>query len=311
MNQATANTTQNSAPAASALTIDTLGVDGQFPLTADDIKFVVNLAIRAGAIAVTMREGVKVEEKTSATDLVTCADKALSDLIMAELKARFPKDNVLSEEAPWISQDDGQRRWITDPIDGTKYYVDNTGKYCVMIGLEHKGRSLFGSFYMPAYKQVLFGCPGLGAYRLRDIDPAAGAVGVLEPAGPAREALPSGRPVKVLLSKNDLAVSGWLKDLPGIELVTATSIGIDVFELSMGVADVFVKVRPTLGYWDTAAPAPVAQAMGFEVGTEKDDFIVYGYENPRHDSNVVIGCPGSLAWWRQTLALRPAEPPAK
>lgn len=281
-------------------------------LSAEDIRFVVNLAVRAGAIAVSMRQGVKVEEKTSATDLVTCADKALSDLIMKELQDRFPGDLVLSEEAPWVNHDDGRRRWIIDPIDGTKYYVDNTGKYCVMIGLEHQGRSLFGCFFMPAYKQVMFGAPELGAYRILDVEaekvvPETTEFGRLEKAPSAAAALPSGRPVRVLLSKNDLAVSGWLKDFPGVELVTATSIGIDVFELSNGIADVFVKVRPTLGYWDTAAPVPVAQAMGFEVGTEVQEGISYGYDNPRHASNVVIGAPGSLAWWRQTLAARPVE----
>lgn len=96
--------------------------------------------------------------------MVTSADKALSELIVKELSERY-NDVVLSEEAPWHSSNDGKRRWIVDPIDGTKYYVDGTGKYCVMIGLEHDGRELFGCFYMPAYKQALLGGPGLGTYR--------------------------------------------------------------------------------------------------------------------------------------------------
>ena len=281
-----------------------INIDPQFALSAQDVQFVLDLSIKAGAIAVAMRSGATVEEKTSASDLVTSADKALSELIVKALQERFPADLVLSEEAPWVSADDGRRRWIIDPIDGTKFYVDNTGKYCVMIGLEHKGRALFGCFYMPAHKQALLGGPGMGAYRYSNVDEHG--QGILAPAKQALVALPSGRPVKVLVSKNDMAANGWLGELPGVEIVTASSIGIDVFELSENLADVFVKVRPTLGYWDTAAPGPVAQAMGFEVGTETDDFIAYGYEAPRHACNVVIGSPGALAWWRSTLAARAA-----
>ncbi|CAN5128457.1 3'(2'),5'-bisphosphate nucleotidase CysQ [soil metagenome] len=281
-------------------------VPPHFALTADDVQFVLDLAVRAGTIAVVMRAGATVEEKTSATDLVTSADKALSELIVKELSERFPHDVVLSEEAPWQSSNDGKRRWIVDPIDGTKYYVDGTGKYCVMIGLEHSGRELFGCFYMPAYDQALLGGPGLGTYRYigNEDSPTISKVD-------AMPALASNSKVRLLISKNDLAANAWVSQLPDVEIVVASSIGIDVYELLIDKADVFVHIRPTLGYWDTAAPGPVSQGLAFDVGTEVDDFIGYGYETSKHLANIVIGKSGSLAWWRQHLSKRPQEAAAK
>lgn len=275
-------------------------IPADFALTEADIQFVLDLAVRAGDIAVAMRASATVEEKTSATDLVTSADKALSELIVKELSARFPNDVVLSEEAPWHSSNDGKRRWIVDPIDGTKYYVDGSGKYCVMIGLEHAGRELFGCFYMPAYKQALLGGPGLGSYRY-----------VAEPQSLSKVAalpsLASGSKVRLLISKNDLAANPWVSQLDDVEIVVASSIGIDVYELLIDKADVFVHIRPTLGYWDTAAPGPVSQGLGLEVGTEVDDFISYGYEHSKHLPNIIIGKKGSLSWWRQHWSKRPKE----
>jgi 3'(2'), 5'-bisphosphate nucleotidase len=239
-------------------------IPADFALTEADIQFVLDLAVRAGDIAVAMRAGATVEEKTSATDLVTSADKALSELIVKELSARFPNDFVLSEEAPWNSSNDGKRRWIVDPIDGTKYYVDGTGKYCVMIGLEHAGRELFGCFYMPAYKQALLGGPGLGSYRYV-AEPQSLTPQSLTKIAPL-PSLASGSKVRLLISKNDLAANSWVSQLDDVEIVIASSIGIDVYELLVDKADVFVHIRPTLGYWDTAAPGPVSQGLGLDVG---------------------------------------------
>lgn len=280
-------------------------IPADFALTEADIQFVLDLAVRAGDIAVAMRASATVEEKTSATDLVTSADKALSELIVKELSARFPNDVVLSEEAPWHSCNDGKRRWIVDPIDGTKYYVDGSGKYCVMIGLEHAGRELFGCFYMPAYKQALLGGPGLGSYRYV-AEPQSLTPQSLSKVA-ALPSLASGSKVRLLISKNDLAANPWVSQLDDVEIVVASSIGIDVYELLIDKADVFVHIRPTLGYWDTAAPGPVSQGLGLEVGTEVDDFISYGYEHSKHLPNIIIGKKGSLSWWRQHWSKRPKE----
>lgn len=261
------------------------------------MKTVIELCREAGLKAVEMRAGVEISTKMSAEDLVTSADKAVSALLIEELTKLFPSDLVLSEEAPWQSVDDGRRRWIVDPIDGTKYYVDGSGKYCVMAGLVVGGREVFGAFYIPAKDEGFFGGPGLGVYHLKN-----GLVQKLEKSQATQAALPKegkeGK-VRVMVSRNDLKANAWLENLEAVEIVQASSIGYDVFELHLGLADLFVHIRPTLGYWDTAASCAVAQEMGFEVGTESTDFISYGFDNPTHLCQVIIGNAGALSYWRE------------
>ncbi len=290
-------------------------------LSQEDARYVFDLCIEAGAKAVQMREGVDISTKSHADDLVTGADKALSEMLVSRLQERFPEDTVLSEEAPWQSEDNGKRRWIIDPIDGTKYYVDGSGKYCVMVGLVVNGKEAFGAVYMPQQEVGFYGGPSMGCYAYKDkavtkLSSAQGQEVIVWPAGDASG--PS-KKLRMLVSKNDLKANDWLEKLETVEIVTASSIGFDVYELHLGLADIFVHIRPTLGYWDTAASGAVAQGMGYEVGTEADDSLTYGFVSPKHLPHVVIGKPGSLTVWReifkqhqaQSQAQTPAQAPAQ
>ena len=270
-------------------------------LSQDDIDFLIKLCLDAGEIAVTMRGGITVETKTSADDLVTSADKALSTLIVGKLEERFPRDVVLSEEAPWVGKKTKKRRWLIDPIDGTKYYVDGSGNWCVMVGLVEDGRESFGCFYLPRWGIVLAGGPAYGeAYCF---DKATGLTTRLARMAPFDASKASAQ--RLLISNNDLKAHGWVKELPNVAISQGTSIGVDVYQLWAGQADVFVHIRPTLKYWDTAAPGAVAQALGMDVGSEALDHLVYSYASPTHEPQVVIGPAGAIAWWKPLQEKRP------
>jgi myo-inositol-1(or 4)-monophosphatase len=270
-------------------------------LTKDDIDFLIKLCFDAGEIAVAMRAGITVETKTSADDLVTSADKALSTLIVGKLSERFPEDVVLSEEAPWEGNETTRRRWLIDPIDGTKYYVDGSGNWCVMVGLVEDGREVFGCVYLPRWGVVLAGGPAYGeAYCF---DKATGNTTRLAALSAFDEG--ESKNQRLLVSNNDLKAHPWVKDLAGVQISQGTSIGVDVYMLWAGQADVFVHIRPTLKYWDTAAPGAVAQALGMDVGSEVSDHLVYTYASPTHEPQVVIGRKGALAWWKPLAQGRP------
>ena len=53
---------------------------------------------------------------------VTIADRAAEEAARAWISERFPQDAVLGEEFG-ATGDEGERRWILDPIDGTKTFV--------------------------------------------------------------------------------------------------------------------------------------------------------------------------------------------
>src|SRR5215510_4664372 len=85
----------------------------------------VEVAREAAALAVARRaEGIgEVGTKSTATDLVTAADRAVERLIGDLLRQRRPDDEVLGEEYGGRAADPGRVRWVVDPIDGTVNYV--------------------------------------------------------------------------------------------------------------------------------------------------------------------------------------------
>ena len=53
---------------------------------------------------------------------MTAADRECERLIVSELRAAFPDDGFLGEEGARDAGTSG-RRWIVDPIDGTRDFV--------------------------------------------------------------------------------------------------------------------------------------------------------------------------------------------
>jgi myo-inositol-1(or 4)-monophosphatase len=82
--------------------------------------------------------------KSTATDLVTAADRAVERLIVAEILARRPDDTVLGEEYGQSSPTGDGVRWVVDPIDGTVNYVYGLPQYSVSIAAQVNGESLVG-----------------------------------------------------------------------------------------------------------------------------------------------------------------------
>jgi 3'-phosphoadenosine 5'-phosphosulfate (PAPS) 3'-phosphatase len=266
------------------------------PLDESDIAFVVRLCMQAGTLAQEMRDTATIETKSHAQDFVTSADWALSRLIVDGLSARFPEHVVLSEEEPWDATVTDKPRWMVDPIDGTKYYIDGSGNYSIMVGLVKDNRPVFGCFYIPAKKQALVGGPGMGAAIFRDCDGTLTRVDVDLPSGIQSSTL------RAVMSKNELKIWPCLADLPDLQIVECTSIGLDIVELVEGRADIFVKLRPVLKYWDTAATVAVAFGLGMEAGTEVLDAISYSFASPVHDHHVLIGRKDLLARWREIFS---------
>lgn len=97
---------------------------------------VVSLAHEAGALQMRERSGVTVlATKAHRNDLVSEVDLASEALIVDGLRAAFPDDGILGEEGGGTSGTSG-RRWIVDPLDGTRNYVSGAGPWSVCIALQ-------------------------------------------------------------------------------------------------------------------------------------------------------------------------------
>ena len=268
-------------------------IDKNSILSEQDIQFVADLAIRAGKLAVEMRDTVDVKHKTGPNDLVTCADIALSKLILQELSLRFPDDQIISEEEPPGKATANGRTWLVDPIDGTDNYVRNDSQYAVMIGLLLNGNAEFGCVYCPPLDYCYYGGNQFGVYKIEGLQ----APRLVRHSFPANMA----PPVRLMMGWRDRKKNPWIKDLPDINWLESGSIGVKVAKVLNDEADVFVHLSGKLKLWDTAGPVAIALGAGLEVGTMKDDELSFPLPEIAHGTVVIIGRPGSLAWTRKTL----------
>ncbi|MFB9239838.1 inositol monophosphatase family protein [Plantactinospora siamensis] len=137
------------------------------------LEIAVTVARGAAATASQMRaEGVSpVATKSTATDVVTAADRAVEQEVVAELRRLRPADRVLGEEfgagggEADPSAGTGAVRWVVDPIDGTVNYLYGLPQYAVSLAAERDGIVVAGVVVNGATGDEWTATAGGGAYR--------------------------------------------------------------------------------------------------------------------------------------------------
>jgi fructose-1,6-bisphosphatase/inositol monophosphatase family enzyme len=133
----------------------------------NELTIGASIARKAGDLALKIREGnIGIESKSDESP-VTIADKACEALIVKELGEAFPADGQLGEEGATRESTSG-RRWIIDPIDGTRDFIRGTGAWSVLIGLEENGAIVAGFAYFPTTGTLYSAARGEGSWRTRD-----------------------------------------------------------------------------------------------------------------------------------------------
>jgi len=121
-------------------------------------------AAMAGEIALRYRRtGVAAEEKDDLSP-VTVADRECEKAIAAALSEAFPGDGLLGEEGASRESSNG-RKWIIDPIDGTRDFVRGNRLFANLIGLEVDGVVEVGVVNLPALGELYTAVRGQGAWR--------------------------------------------------------------------------------------------------------------------------------------------------
>src|SRR5689334_15266105 len=106
-----------------------------------------------------------VETKSTRTDVVTQADRAVERQVVEALRAVRPADGVLGEEYGANADSDSGVRWILDPIDGTVNYLYGIPVYAVSLAAEVDGVVVAGVVRNPATGDEWTATRGGGAYR--------------------------------------------------------------------------------------------------------------------------------------------------
>jgi myo-inositol-1(or 4)-monophosphatase len=109
------------------------------------------------------KRGSLVIDKKGVQDLVSEADRACEDLIVAGLSSAFPGDSFLGEEGG-VRNSGGPATWVIDPIDGTHNFLTGVPFWCVSIGLVVDGEAVLGLIYHPAADELFSARSGGGAF---------------------------------------------------------------------------------------------------------------------------------------------------
>ncbi len=128
-----------------------------------DAELAASLVRESGLLAARMlRDGLRVEEKTSISDVVSDADKSAEALIVRRLAAARPDDGVVGEEGAAAP---GRRTWVIDPVDGTYNFVSGLPAWCSALALTDGpaggGRPILGAIYQATTDELWVGGAGL------------------------------------------------------------------------------------------------------------------------------------------------------
>lgn len=225
----------------------------------DDLSLAHVLADTADSISMSRFRALDLHV-TAKPDLtpVSDADTAVEKAIRATLARTRPRDGVLGEE---YGQTDaaagpGSRRWVIDPIDGTKNFIRGIPIWGTLIALMEGEQPVVGLVSAPALGRRWWAAAGHGAYAGKHTAAATpirvSGVGRLHDASFCYASLNGWEETGRLPAMLDIIRQAWRSraygDFYGYMLVAE------------GAVD--AMVYPELSLWDVAALIPIVTEAG-------------------------------------------------
>lgn len=219
------------------------------------------------------RRDLNIEDKGSAYDIVTEADKASERIIIDHLHSQYPDHAILSEE----SGDDhrhAQCQWVIDPLDGTVNYSAGLATYCISIGLKVDGETRMGYVYAPTLDEEFYAIRGKGSYgpygRLRAKDTTELQRAVVSTGFPYDKA-----------TNPDNNLDRFAQVMPRVRGIRRLgSAAMDLCYVAAGWLDAYWELN--LKEWDACAGELIALEAGATVKRYRND----------HGICILAACPG-------------------
>ncbi len=130
----------------------------------DLVDFAVDAARRAGQVTLDWYQSrsLSVTAKRDGSP-VTEADYAAERFLRAEIGAAYPGDTIQGEEEGEAVGHTG-RRWVIDPIDGTKAFAQGVPLFATLLALIDGRGPAVGVICLPALEECVWAGRGLGAH---------------------------------------------------------------------------------------------------------------------------------------------------
>ncbi len=126
------------------------------------LAFALRAVDTAGQITLNyFQRGAVVDYKADESP-VTIADREAELSIRNSIRHQFPDHGILGEEHG--TEGDQSRRWVIDPIDGTKSFVCGVPLYSVLLSYEEDGVPVVGVSHFPALGETVYAVKNGGAF---------------------------------------------------------------------------------------------------------------------------------------------------
>jgi histidinol-phosphatase len=143
-----------------------------------ELAVAADAAKKAAEMALQYQPNIVAETKADNSP-VTQADRECELMIARMLSDAFPDDGIMGEEGARSDSRSG-RRWIIDPIDGTRDYVRGNPLWANLIALEAEGDVAVGVVNLPILGTLYSASRGGGAHRNGSRIQASAKTSILE-----------------------------------------------------------------------------------------------------------------------------------
>jgi histidinol phosphatase-like enzyme (inositol monophosphatase family) len=214
------------------------------------LELALDAVWRAGKVTLShFQTGVRVEKKEDESP-VTIADREAEKTMRSVIEARFPNDGIVGEEFG-EERPSAPRRWILDPIDGTKSFIHGVPLYGVLLAVEEAGEVRVGVAHFPALQETIWAAKGLGCHlngrrvRVSDVRRLDEALVLTSDAED--------------IERSEKA-EGWNRLRKAARLVRTWGDAYGYALVASGRAEVMLDARFSL--WDAAAVRPIIEEAG-------------------------------------------------
>ena len=219
---------------------------------------------------------------------VTLADLDVNNFIIDNLQNKYTNIDwdILSEET--INTKSQKKiianwRWILDPLDGTRDFIQSTGNYAMHLALNYRNRPIIGIVLIPERNELWIAngkqvwCENKNGIRkkhnlssIRDLEKMI----IVTSKNHRNEEL-----------KNLIQKIGFKKSL------LMGSIGCKVSSILRGEADIFISLslpgKSSPKDWDFAAPEAILKQAGGAITTLDSKDLIYGKEGFKQEGLII------------------------
>lgn len=220
-----------------------MSADSYFQATAE-------IARAAGEVALThYRHDLQIDIKGDGSP-VTIADRSAEQTARDMVARLFPEDGFVGEEFAAV-RPEARRRWIVDPIDGTKSFVLGVPLWGTLVAVAEGDTVIAGSVFLPAIGDMVSAALGEGCW-LNGARCSVSSVARLESATALTSQLPfGGTPDRV---------AGWKSLEDAVQIGRTWGDCFGYLMVATGRAEIMAD--PVVSAWDIAALFPIVTEAG-------------------------------------------------